>query len=174
MLGLPFIFKSAGWFGGLFVTISFSSVGKYTNCCLLSFGARPILSGDESLTLLLDANIQHIEHLSCLGVNLMATHVPPVCLTITQKILLSDWENQSNHSQISPVRHLDNLGQSCFRQCFTLNYSLAFAFSTWRSGITCTNYFPWYLWRSIWFIHPLFLRYQRHYYEPLSFCLIFR
>lgn len=29
MLGLPFIFKRAGWFGGIFVTLSFSLVGKY-------------------------------------------------------------------------------------------------------------------------------------------------
>ena len=29
MLGLPFLFKRAGWFGGLFVTILFSFVGKY-------------------------------------------------------------------------------------------------------------------------------------------------
>ena len=34
MLGLPFIFKSAGWIGGLFVTLTFSSVAWRTSILL--------------------------------------------------------------------------------------------------------------------------------------------
>lgn len=45
MLGLPYIFKSAGWFGGAFVTIFFSSVAYRTSILLgreLNGDARPI------------------------------------------------------------------------------------------------------------------------------------
>ena len=42
MLGLPYIFKKAGWIGGTFVTLSFSSVGKFSSLSTVinSFGAR--------------------------------------------------------------------------------------------------------------------------------------
>ena len=45
MLGLPYIFKSAGWFGGAFVTLFFSSVAYRTSILLgreLNGDARPI------------------------------------------------------------------------------------------------------------------------------------
>lgn len=49
MLGLPFIFKSAGWIGGLFVTLSFSSVAYRTSILL---GRE--LNGDPRSTAIFD------------------------------------------------------------------------------------------------------------------------